>query len=42
MWRCVLFTDQDMFPARNAIDEHMQYVVATDELLLAILKVLEQ
>jgi hypothetical protein len=34
MWRCVLFTGQDMIPARNAIEAHAQYVMAIDELLL--------
>jgi hypothetical protein len=34
----VLSTDQEMAPARKAIDAHAQYFMVNDELLVSILK----
>jgi hypothetical protein len=38
----LLSAEQEMTPARNATDEHAQYFVANDELLLPMLKILAQ
>jgi hypothetical protein len=38
----VLFTDQEIISAKNAIDTHAQDLVVNDELLLPILKAIAQ
>lgn len=42
MTLCTQSTDKEMIPARNTMDAHAQDFAANDELLLSILKALEQ
>lgn len=36
LWNAVLYTDQEMIPAKNAIDAHAQDFLVNEELLLTI------
>jgi len=39
---CLMFTDKEMIPARKAIDDHAQYFVLNNKLLLSLLEAFVQ